>query len=167
MIPILSFVPIVALIALVAAILYVRKRRAQGKCSGCGSPSHFGYSDHAESKASEIVRLCLTCLKARLLDDYQAYEKCALVIEPAADMPCYVFQPKSKWADSKLAEDLTAIFTDVENTCRHCGSAAHFLWLTSNGLLLQIFHRFCQMEFRQRFFAGLTIGRSPSAVNAV
>ena len=135
MVPPLTFAVIVVFLALAAVFLYSRKRRPPAICSGCGSPSQFGYSKQAESEASQVVRLCLTCLKAKLRDDYQEYAGRALVIEPAADLPCYVFQPKSKWANSKLAVELTELVSGMQDTCRHCGSKARFLWLGSKGLL--------------------------------
>ena len=134
MVPLLTFAVIVFLV-LVAAVLYFRKNRPPAKCSGFGSPSQIGYSNHAESERSQIAQLCLTCLTAKLRNDYQRYEGRALVIEPAAGLPCYVFQPKSKWAGFKLSEDLTTLFSNNDDTCRHCNSKAHFLWLTSNGLV--------------------------------
>ena len=135
MVPLLTFAVIFVFLALVAALLYLRERRPPAKCSGCGAPSQFGYSKQAESEASQVVRLCLKCLTAKLRDDYQGYDGRALVIEPAADLPCYVFQPKSKWADSKLSEELTTFVSSMEDTCRDCGAKARFLWLTSKGLL--------------------------------
>ena len=129
----------VFLVALVAAALYLRRRRTDAKCSNCGTASQFGYSREAESASTDIVRLCLACLMSKLSQDYRGYAARALVIEPAADLPCYVFQPKSKWAGSKLAEDLTTLLANMKDTCRNCGSRANFLWETSNGLLPSTF----------------------------
>jgi hypothetical protein len=140
MVPLLTLAVIIFL-ALLAAVLYFRKQRASAECSSCGSPSQFGYSTQAESEPSQIARLCLTCLTTRLRDDYKKYEGRALVIEPAAGLPCYVFQPKSKWADFKLAKDLTTLVSGMESTCRDCSSVAHFLWITSNGLIPSSFSR--------------------------
>jgi hypothetical protein len=130
----LSIAVAVILVALLAAALYLRKHRTHAKCSTCGAPSQFGYSREAESAAGDIVRLCLACLVARLSDDFRNYAARALVVEPAADLPCYVFQPKSKWVDSKLAADLTTLLAGMEDTCCRCGAHANFLWVTSNGL---------------------------------
>ena len=129
------------LVGFVAAALYLRRRRAHAKCSNCGSASQFGYSREAESASDDIVRLCLACLTSKLTDDYRGYGARALVIEPAADLPCYVFQPKGKWAGSKLAEDLTTLLINMKDACRNCGSPANFLWVTSNGLLPSTFAR--------------------------
>jgi hypothetical protein len=50
-----------------------------------------------------------------LSEDYRGYAARALVIEPAADLPGYVFQPKSKWAGSKLAGDLTTLLANMKD----------------------------------------------------
>jgi|SRR5215472_7769151 len=135
----MSFLTIFAvaalLLALAAPFLYLRKRRRYAKCSECGLPSQFGYLNHAESEANQIVQLCLACLSKRLREDYEGYLGRALVIEPAADLPCYVFQGKSKWLDSGLVADLAALVSSTEDICGHCGAEAHFLWITANGLL--------------------------------
>jgi len=118
----------------VSVVLYLRWRRSHGTCASCGSSSQFGYSNEPESKAEDIVKLCFNCLAAKLADDYMRYESKALVIEPAAGFPCYVFQPKSKWADAKLAKDVTEMVSKPDETCNQCGSNAHYLWVASNGL---------------------------------
>ena len=145
---------IVALAMLLAAALYLRSQRTHAKCSTCGAPSQFGYSREAESNAGDIIRLCLACLVAKLSDDFRNYAARALVVEPAADLPCYVFQPKSKWADSKLAADLTIVLASMEDTCRRCGSRANFLWVTSNGLQPSTIERFFSEGLLGPFFSG-------------
>ena len=135
----LPIVPAVFLVALVAAALYLLRHRPRAKCSNCGSASQFGYSREAESASDDIVRLCPACLTSKLSEDYRGYAARALVIEPAADLPGYVFQPKSKWAGSKLAGDLTTLLANMKDNCRNCGSRANFLWVTSNGLLPSMF----------------------------
>lgn len=139
MLTLVALIIVFALLALSAALLYFWKRRPPPRCANCGSPSQFGYSEHAESEANQIVRLCFNCLAAKLRDDYDAYAGHALVIEPAADLPCYVFQPKSKWGDTKLGEDLTKILSNRDDACRCCALQARFLWVTSKGLLASNF----------------------------
>jgi hypothetical protein len=117
------------------ALLHFRRRQSHGTCANCGSSSNFGYSNEAESKAEDIVKLCFTCLSAKLTDDYKQFSGKALVIQPAAGFPCYVFQPKSRWADSKLVKEMSEMFSGMEETCNQCTSNAHFLWATSNGLV--------------------------------
>jgi hypothetical protein len=134
MFSLLSIAAAVLLVVGAVAALYLRNHRTLAKCSTCGALSQFGYSRQAESSAGDIARLCLGCLMAKLTGDFRRYAARALVIEPAADLPCYVFQPESKWANSKLTEELTTLLANMESTCRQCGSNANFLWITSNGL---------------------------------
>jgi len=122
-------------LAVIAAVLfYLRKGRSTPRCAACGAPSRFGYSKHAESDRKDIVPLCLRCLTTKLGNDYQPQGARALVIEPIANLPCYVFQPNSKWADSKLAQETDAMLSRLNGACRHCEREANFLWSTSQGL---------------------------------
>jgi hypothetical protein len=82
----------------------------------------------------DITPLCLNCLKIKLAEDYANFGGRALVIGPAANFPCYVFQPSSRWKDCKLVEEAGAYFSKMEKTCRKCRANAQFLWLSSNGL---------------------------------
>jgi len=125
---------VIAALLAVGAVLFLRKRRKHGTCAICASASQFGYSAKAESKAEDIVSLCLTCLGKKLAGDYQAYGGKALVIAPAANLPCYVFQPKSKWAESALMKEASEMFSKMEETCKKCRAKARCLWMTSNGL---------------------------------
>ena len=122
----------ILIIALVA--LYLRSRQSHKTCANCGLPSQFGYSREAESELEDIVNLCFTCLVKKMSDDYESYEGRALVIQPAAGFPCYVFQPSSRWPDSKLAKEAAEMFSATEEACNRCGSNAHYLWVTSKGL---------------------------------
>jgi hypothetical protein len=82
----------------------------------------------------DIASVCLNCLKTKLATDYGQFGARALVIEPAATLPCYVFQPSTKWKGHKLAEETEKLVSKMELACHHCGAKANFLWLTSNGL---------------------------------
>ena len=125
----------VAGIAVVVALLgYLRWRQSHGTCAHCGSHYKFGYSHEQESKAEDIVKLCLTCLAAKMKDAYERYEGRAIVIQPAAGFPCYVFQTSSKWPESGLAKELNTTFSETDKGCNRCGSKAHYFWVTSNGL---------------------------------
>jgi hypothetical protein len=124
----------VALVAVLSAAFYLRRRGTHAKCSACGAASSFGYSRQAESDTSDVIRFCLTCLITKLNEDYRVYTGRALVVEPTADLPCYVFQPQSKWPGPNFSQDLFALLASAEDTCRHCGAHANFLWVTSNGL---------------------------------
>jgi len=122
--------------AVIAALLfYFRRGKSKPRCAACGAPSRFGYSKHAESDRNDIVPLCLQCLANKLGNDYQTPGSRALVIEPAANLPCYVFQPIDKWADCKLAQETATMLSKLSGTCRHCERGANFLWSTSKGLL--------------------------------
>ena len=125
-----------SILAIAALLLFYRLRsRPVRPCADCGAPSTFGYSKHAESAREDIIPVCLKCLAVRLTADYKGYRSRALVIEPAANLPCYVFQPNSKWRGYKLAEETEALFEKLSSTCRHCERDASFLWMTSIGLM--------------------------------
>jgi len=111
--------------------------RKPAPCIKCSSPAEFGYSLHAESDRNDISSMCLNCLKTKLGTDYAQFDKRALVIEPAANLPCYVFQPSSNWKDCQLARDTRDMLSRVQGPCGHCGAGANFLWLTSIGLQLE------------------------------
>ena len=123
-----------AILAALGVTAFLLRRRRPRSCANCGAQSLFGYSPRAESPMKDITPLCLNCLKVKLEEDYANFRGRALVIGPAANFPCYVFQPGSKWKDFKLVEETVTFLSKMENTCRHCGATAHFLWLTSNGL---------------------------------
>jgi len=125
----------VSIVAALGVIAFLRRRRRSRPCANCGGQSLFGYSTHAESAMKDITPLCFNCLKIKLAEDYANFGGRALVIQPAADFPCYVFQPNGKWKDSKLVEETGTFLSKMEKTCRHCRASAQFLWLTSNGLV--------------------------------
>lgn len=125
---------LVGIIIAVALLLYMRWRQSHGICANCGAPSQFGYSREPESKTEDIIKLCLTCLAAKLRGDYQRYEGRALVIEPATGFPCYVFQANSRWADSRLAKEVNEICSKTDKACSRCSSQAQYFLVTSNGL---------------------------------
>jgi hypothetical protein len=122
------------IVVVLGVITYLRSHGKVRPCVNCGAPSRFGFSNHAESAMKDISRLCLNCLKTKLADDYTQFRAHALVIEPAANLPCYVFQPSSNWKDRKLVEETDNLLSKMETSCHRCGAKANFLWLTSNGL---------------------------------
>src|SRR5690348_10817002 len=132
------YIPVAVILAgiLVVAVLafHLRNRQSHKTCENCGSPSQFGYSRKAESEIEDIVNLCFTCLVKKLTNDYESYEGRALVIQPAAGFPCYVFQTNSRWPDSKLAKEVAEMFSATDEACNQCGSNAHYLWVSSKGL---------------------------------
>jgi hypothetical protein len=122
------------ILAALAIFVFLRKHNKSRVCAICGKPAKFGFSHHAESPINEIAPLCFNCLKTRLSDAYKQFPARALVIEPTAGFPCYVFQPISDWSNRKLGEETGQLLSKLESTCGQCGSAANFLWLTSKGL---------------------------------
>jgi hypothetical protein len=122
---------------IVAIGAYLTMHRKTAFCVKCGVPAAFGYSHRAESDNKDIASVCLNCLKAKLAQDYEQFEKRALIVEPAANLPCYVFQPSSKWKDCKLTEEAREMLSKMRDSCSHCGAKATFLWLTSKGLRLE------------------------------
>jgi len=123
-----------ALVAFLWAITYFRAHQKSAACVACGLPSTFGHSMRAESAKKDIARVCLNCLKKKLGEDYEKFEARALVIEPAPDLPCYVFQPSKKWKDDKLSEEAETLLSNMKIACHRCGAKANFLWVTSIGL---------------------------------
>lgn len=130
----LSLVILAGIIIAAAFVVYIRLRQSSGTCANCGSPSQFGYSREPESKTKDILKLCLSCLGAKLKEDFKRYEGRALVVQPAMGFPCYVFQMSSKWADSRLAKEVSEIFSESDKACNRCGSRAQYFRVTSNGL---------------------------------
>lgn len=132
------YVPIavilVGILIVVVVALYLRNRQSHKTCANCGSPSQFGYSREAESELENIVNLCFTCLLKKMTDDYESYEGRAVVIQPAAGFPCYVFQSSSRWPDSNLTKEVAEMFLATDEACNQCGSKAHYLWVSSKGL---------------------------------
>jgi hypothetical protein len=122
------------LVALLWAIAYFRGHRKSANCAVCGLPARFGYSLKAESDKKDIASVCLNCLKRKLAADYESFQARALVIEPAAGLPCYVFQPSSEWREYKLSQETKMLLSNLESACHRCGARANFLWVTSDGL---------------------------------
>lgn len=124
------------------AILLSAIRKANsplGKvCSICGGEAKFGYSEHAEEDAEKIKPMCLICLVSQLEKDYSNFAGRAVVIQPAAGPPCYVFQPVKEWQayfkKSKIGADVNSLLAKMEPQCHDCGQRANYLWVESIGL---------------------------------
>lgn len=108
------------------AIAYFRAHKKSASCVLCGLPSRFGYSVQAESAKKDIASVCANCLKTELAADYEKFEARALVIEPAPDFPCYVFQPSRKWKDYKLSAETETLLSNMKSACHRCGARANF-----------------------------------------
>lgn len=129
--------------------VYLRNRRGPASCADCGLPSSFGYSARAESPMKEITRVCLECLKRRLDSDYRQFRARALVIEPAAGFPVYVFQPCARWADSKLSIEAKELLSRMTRACVRCDAEANFFWIESKGLSAENFPELFDEGFAQ------------------
>jgi hypothetical protein len=107
-------------------------------CSVCAGPARYGYSEQAETELQHLTPMCLGCLTEQLRRDYRAFEGDALVVQPAAGPPVYVFQPVAEWArcfpNSGITSDVTRLVAVMNRTCCQCGSHACFLWIESAGL---------------------------------
>jgi hypothetical protein len=129
----------IRLILLVAAVIaglgaavlrLTRKKLANKLCAGCGEPAMHGYSKTAESPPEDIVPLCVPCLLGRLDEDYCTYDGRAVVIQPVAELPCYVFRPKSDW-DEQLRAELDTLLAGLQNQCSSCTNPARYLWVNA------------------------------------
>lgn len=107
-----------------------------GPCSVCGSgETRFNYSPAAESDPKHFQPMCQGCLIRKLAQDYASYSGRAVVIEPAAGPPCYVFQPGSLWAgEFAISSDVENLLRTLASHCGSCSSPAKYLWVGSRGL---------------------------------
>ena len=107
-------------------------------CSVCGIPSGYGYSDRAEEDADKIKPMCLNHLISELESNYRSFRGRAVVMEPVAGPPCYVFQPVEEWRqafqDSKIPDDVSSLLAKMDTKCHDCVQTANYLWVESKGL---------------------------------
>lgn len=119
---------------------FFRKKKPPtvNRCSVCGAPSKYGYSEKAEEEIRNLKFMCFNCLVSRLKDDYATFSGRAVVIQPVPGPPCYVFHSNKEWGESfkesKMDDDTRAHLLRMDNLCRDCGQKANFLWVESNGL---------------------------------
>jgi hypothetical protein len=131
---------VVLIVILILVLFAIRKANLPlGKaCVVCGAQAKFGYSEHAEEDAKKIKPMCLTCLVSQLKKDYTSFTGRAVVIQPAAGPPCYVFQPVKEWQayfkESKIGPDVNSLLSKMESQCHDCGQKANYLWVESTGL---------------------------------
>jgi len=139
--PIYSIVLIVAAVLAVAAAVALKittgKKHPAKVCAECGRPSAHGYSKAAhgysktaESGAGEVVPLCVDCLMRRLDEDYSTYKGHAIVVQPVAELPCYVFRPSSDWSEA-VRKDLESILIGPSARCQSCGEQAQYAWVNA------------------------------------
>ena len=114
-----------------AAVLRLTRKKLENKvCAHCGAPAMHGYSKAAESAPEHIVPLCVPCLLERLDEAYCTYDRHAVVIQPVAELPCYVFRPKSDW-DEQLRAELDTLLAGLQNHCSSCTNPARYLWVNA------------------------------------
>ena len=120
---------VAAVLVMLAGIgIWVARRRIRSRpCAGCGGTALHGYSKAAESDPKDIVPLCHSCLFARLNEDYSKYTKRAVVVQPVAELPCYVFRPKNEW-DDNLRRELESVLVKLGSKCNSCGDSPHYVW---------------------------------------
>lgn len=121
-----------------ALLDFLRRDPRKKPCARCGQPSFHGYSKAAESKISQITPLCTSCLNSQLQKDYGEFLGRAIVVRPAAGLPCYVFRNREFFrslssSPSGLLDELDDLLHEIVN-CRDCGQTAHCLWIESEGL---------------------------------
>lgn len=111
-------------------LLDLLKRGPRKKqCARCGQQAAHGYSQVAESDPKQITPLCLTCLIKQLGQDYADFRGRAIVIAPAAGLPCLVFR------EQRIASPLLQQI----DICANCNSQARCLWVHSQGLTIDTF----------------------------
>lgn len=127
-----------------------RKRR----CAHCSQPAAHGYSQNAESDVKEITPLCPPCLSELLQRDYGEFNGRALVIAPAAGLPCYAFRDVAYLESFRRGwkNDLGAL-SQTTGECTDCKSEARCLWITSRGLTIETFGDVLENGLQQTLLA--------------
>ena len=132
--PINQTILLVAAVVILAAatilMAVTRKKHPPKVCGQCGKASSYGYSNPAEAGGDEIVPLCVDCLLQRLDEDYLTYGGRAVVVQPVAELPCYLFRPKADWGEA-VRSDLDFVLAGLEERCRSCGQEAHYAWVNA------------------------------------
>jgi len=123
---------VAAVLILSAAILMavMRKKHPPKVCAQCGKGSSYGYSKVAETGDGDIIPLCVDCLLQRLDADYLTYDGRAVVVQPVAELPCYLFRPKADWGEA-VRSDLEFVLAGLEERCHSCGEEARYAWLNA------------------------------------
>lgn len=122
-----------AVLALIGAAILratTRKRHRPKSCAQCGKPSSYGYSKGAESELGETVPLCVDCLIRKLDEDYCMYDGRAVVVQPVAELPRYVFRPKASW-DEAVRNDVDFLLAGLQTHCFSCGQPARYVWVNA------------------------------------
>ncbi|MGA9526552.1 MAG: hypothetical protein WBS24_00410 [Terriglobales bacterium] len=120
--------------AAVLSIISRTKHRAKA-CAQCGKRSSHGYSRAAqdggrEKDRSDSVPLCVDCLLKRLDEDYSSFGGRAVVVQPVAELPCYVFRPQQDWGEA-VKNDAESILAEMEIRCSSCGNESRYAWVNA------------------------------------
>jgi len=119
----------------------LRRRRGSPlskPCSACGSAAECGYSEHAEEALENIRPFCRRCVRRQLGVDYARFGGRAVVVQPVAGPPVYVFQPVDTYRhhcpEHRISDDVLGLLNHIARTCDSCSEAARFVWVESRGL---------------------------------
>ncbi len=131
---------------------FLKRDPRKKPCARCHGPAAHGYSEKAESEVKQITPLCLSCLSEQLQRDYNEFHGRALVIAPAAGLPCYVFRDVDYLQSMRPAwkDDLGAI-PQKQRDCADCKSEACCLWVgvASRGLTVETFINVLENNLQQ------------------
>lgn len=103
-------------------------KKAKEQLCGCGDKAIGGYSPRSESLPEEIEPICDTCARSRLSEQIQKFDFRAIVFQPSAEEPCYVFRPLS-FLDKSLLETVDKLLSQIGPNCEDCNLQARFLWV--------------------------------------
>jgi hypothetical protein len=115
---------------------FLKRDPRKKKCARCEQHAVHGYSQAAESDVKQILPLCLDCLRIQLQQDYSEFNGWAVVIAPAAGLPCYVFRDRNYLRSIGSDIDASSPQSDI---CILCGSRACCSWIESKGITIEIF----------------------------
>jgi hypothetical protein len=120
------------------------------QCARCGQQAAHGYSQVAESDPKQITPLCLACLIEQLRSDYAEFRGHAVVIAPAAGLPCYVFRE----------QNISPSLLQQIDVCADCKAQARCLWMRSRGLSIETFGDVLEKGPEQTVFAWGNVAES-------
>jgi hypothetical protein len=129
---------------------FLKRGPRKKQCARCGQQAAHGYSQVAESDAKQIMPLCLSCLVEQLRRDYAEFRGCAVVIAPAAGLPCYVFREQKIFSSLLQRIDI----------CANCKAQARCLWMPSQGLTIENFGEVVEKGPEQTLFTWGNVAES-------
>ena len=122
-----------ATLALIGAAILratTRKKHPAKPCAQCGKPSSHGYAEAMGPEPSETTPLCVDCLLRKLDEDYRTYGGHAVVVQPVAELPRYVFRPKTDWNEA-VRNDVDFLLAGLQTHCHSCGQPARYVWVNA------------------------------------